>query len=95
MCRLSRNSGASASWNPKRLSRPVAGKLYLYSSTMSSPLNRSGRFGEKSPAPRIHKIFTVLEAGVTESRETGLYIVQVLIYFAGKYKVTFTDLGSR
>jgi hypothetical protein len=30
MCRLSRNSGASASWNPKGLSRPVAGKLYLY-----------------------------------------------------------------
>jgi hypothetical protein len=32
MCRLSRNSGASSSWNPKGLSRPVAGKLYLYCS---------------------------------------------------------------
>jgi hypothetical protein len=31
MCRLSRNSGASTSWNPKGLSRPVAGKLYLIS----------------------------------------------------------------
>jgi hypothetical protein len=30
MCRLSGNSGASTSWNPKGLSRPVAGKLYLY-----------------------------------------------------------------
>jgi hypothetical protein len=30
MCVLSTNSGASASWNPKGLSRPVAGKLYLY-----------------------------------------------------------------
>jgi hypothetical protein len=30
MCRLSRNSGASTSRNPKGLSRPVAGKLYLY-----------------------------------------------------------------
>jgi hypothetical protein len=29
MCRLSRKSRASASWNPKGLSRPVAGKLYL------------------------------------------------------------------
>jgi hypothetical protein len=29
MCRLSRNSGASTSWNPKGLSRPAAGKLYL------------------------------------------------------------------
>jgi hypothetical protein len=28
MCRLSRNSGASTSRNPKGLSRPVAGKLY-------------------------------------------------------------------
>jgi hypothetical protein len=29
-CRLSRNLGASASWNPKGLSRPVMGLLYLY-----------------------------------------------------------------
>jgi hypothetical protein len=29
MCRLSRNSGSSTSWNPKGVSRPVAGKLYL------------------------------------------------------------------
>jgi hypothetical protein len=29
MCRLSRNLGASTSWNPKGLSRPVMGLLYL------------------------------------------------------------------
>jgi hypothetical protein len=29
MCRLSRNSGASTSWNPKGLSRPVVEKFYL------------------------------------------------------------------
>jgi hypothetical protein len=29
-CRLSRNLGASTSWNPKGLSRPVMGLLYLY-----------------------------------------------------------------
>jgi hypothetical protein len=29
MCRLSRNSEAWTSWNPKGLSRPTAGKLYL------------------------------------------------------------------
>jgi hypothetical protein len=29
MCRLSINSGVSASWNPKGLSRPVEGNLYL------------------------------------------------------------------
>ena len=30
MCRLSRNLWASTSWNPKGLSRPVMGLLYLY-----------------------------------------------------------------
>jgi hypothetical protein len=30
MCRLSRNLGASTSWIPKGLSRPVMGLLYLY-----------------------------------------------------------------
>jgi hypothetical protein len=30
MCRLSGNSGASTSWNPKGLSKPVTGKLYLF-----------------------------------------------------------------
>jgi hypothetical protein len=30
MCRWPRNPGASASWNPKGLSRRVVGKLYVY-----------------------------------------------------------------
>jgi hypothetical protein len=30
MCRLSCNLGASTSWNPQGLSRPVMGLLYLY-----------------------------------------------------------------
>ena len=30
MCRLSWNLGASTSWNPQGLSRPVMGELYLY-----------------------------------------------------------------
>ena len=30
MCRMSWNLGASASWNPQGLSRPVMGLLYLY-----------------------------------------------------------------
>ena len=30
MCRLSWNLGASSSWNPQGLSRPVMGLLYLY-----------------------------------------------------------------
>jgi len=30
MCRSSWNLGASTSWNPQGLSRPVMGLLYLY-----------------------------------------------------------------
>jgi hypothetical protein len=30
MCRLSTNLGASTSWTPQGLSRPVMGLLYLY-----------------------------------------------------------------
>jgi hypothetical protein len=42
MCRLSRNSGVSASRNPKGLSRPVAGKLYftLHSTTLQTLRDR-------------------------------------------------------
>jgi hypothetical protein len=36
MCQLSRNSGASTSWNLKGLSRPVMGKLYLLRNCTSS-----------------------------------------------------------
>jgi hypothetical protein len=41
MCRLSRNSGASTSGNPKGLSRPVAGKL--------SFTVHEGKFFEEKP----------------------------------------------
>ena len=40
MCRLSRNSGASTSRKLKGLSRPVAGKLYLYLTPRYERLNR-------------------------------------------------------
>jgi hypothetical protein len=36
MCWLSRNLGASTTWNPKGLSRPVMRLLYLYCSKKSS-----------------------------------------------------------
>jgi hypothetical protein len=35
MCRLSINLGALTSWNPKSLSRPVVGLLYLYTFKIS------------------------------------------------------------
>jgi len=34
MCRLSWNLGASTSWNPQGLSRPVMGWLYLFYSSI-------------------------------------------------------------
>jgi hypothetical protein len=37
MCRLSRNLGASTSWSPKGLSRPVMGLLYLYKAYLGRP----------------------------------------------------------
>ena len=40
MCGLSRNSGTSTSWNPKGLSRPVAGNLYLFISPDGKTLNQ-------------------------------------------------------
>jgi hypothetical protein len=36
MCRLSRNLGASTSWNPKGLSRSVMGLLYLFTKHSNS-----------------------------------------------------------
>jgi hypothetical protein len=43
MCRLSRNSGASTSWNPKGLSRPVAGKFYVYLVQLSGTTSNSSQ----------------------------------------------------
>jgi hypothetical protein len=34
MCRLSKNLGASTSWSPKGLYRPVMGLLYLFMSAI-------------------------------------------------------------
>jgi hypothetical protein len=43
MCRLSINSGASNSWNPKGLSRLAVGKLYLTCYSLNqSPVSSSG-----------------------------------------------------
>ena len=40
MCRLSWNLGASASWKPQGLSRPVMGMLYLYPASLSDHQSR-------------------------------------------------------
>jgi hypothetical protein len=44
MCRLSRDSGASTSWKPKGLSRPVAGKLLLVEKIFCLPPGKSFKF---------------------------------------------------
>jgi hypothetical protein len=51
MCRVSRNLGASNSWNPKGLSRPVMGLLYLliHSSNNSLGSNQKIHAGETEP----------------------------------------------
>jgi hypothetical protein len=43
MCRVSWNLGASTSWNPKGLSRPVMGMLYLYLSYLQGSRVRDGK----------------------------------------------------
>jgi len=42
MCRLSLNLGASTSWNPQGLSRPVMGLLYLYRLYVLSSVQYNG-----------------------------------------------------
>jgi hypothetical protein len=46
MCRLSRNLGASTSWNPVGLSRPVTALLYLifYKSKNRRPTAKPGHY---------------------------------------------------
>ena len=39
MCRLSWNLGASASWNPQGLSRPVMGLLYLFTAQICTSIS--------------------------------------------------------
>jgi hypothetical protein len=51
MCRLSRNLGASTSWNPKGLSRPVVGFLYLY--LIQSKRTRLTSVCDLVPAPKF------------------------------------------
>jgi hypothetical protein len=52
MCRLSTNLGASTSWNPKGLSRPVMGLLYLLQQektrdiSSEKPMNMKYKFKE-------------------------------------------------
>jgi hypothetical protein len=50
MCRLSTNLGASTSWTPQGLSRPVMGLLYLLRS----------RYPLSSPIPIVHIQFTAI-----------------------------------
>jgi hypothetical protein len=57
MCRLSRNLGASTSWNPQGLSRPVMGLLYLYNITLNTPtcFDPQGIIIREGPKATVHK----------------------------------------
>jgi hypothetical protein len=48
MCRLSRNLGASTTWNPKGLSRRVMGLLYLLPHIIKSDQIRQDEIGGQS-----------------------------------------------
>jgi hypothetical protein len=53
MCQLSRNLGASTSWNPKGLSRPVMGLLYLYLTYSEAMVENIFLLGTVLPS-RVH-----------------------------------------
>ena len=75
MCRLSRNSGASASWNPKGLSRPVAGKLYLFK--LISLLKSSGQVYCKYRQPTTYLFFVCLSE---QTASFALYSIQGFVF---------------
>ena len=67
MCRLSWNLGASASWNPQGLSRPVIGLLYLYL-----------YIGAKTGLKCIYRNYFIFN----NILRTGVYVVaKVRLYF--------------
>jgi len=56
-CRLSWNLGASASWNPLGISRPVMGLLCLFMSLLINRLCRLGHVLKQSNSPTCCKSF--------------------------------------
>jgi len=89
-CRLSCNLGASTSWNPLGLSRPVMGLLYLYLTLPNSGnilpadacmWNFLGNFGELQCAPffafPLHLRQKVVDPPFTPSQ----YVLQEAIVF--------------
>jgi hypothetical protein len=62
MYRLSINLGASNSWNPKDLSRPVMGLLYLTATAQNNNSNNAGVSSSLDYVPtNIRTLFTLTE----------------------------------
>ena len=61
MCRLSRNSGASTSWNSKGLSRPVAGKLYLFFYLFFTRKDDTDRQTDKQEIVRMSNVWFLVK----------------------------------
>jgi hypothetical protein len=86
-CRLSRNLGASTSWSPKGLSRPVMGLLYLFFSTFTECLGRC------RPIPmNCNRNVSSLSANGFTSRVKAFASVKIkviLIWWSNEYNYTF------
>jgi hypothetical protein len=54
MCRLSWNLGASTSWNPQGLSRPVMGLLYIYQNRVITTLYKEPLFSIELKPVRMY-----------------------------------------
>jgi hypothetical protein len=82
MCRLSRNLGASTSWNPKDLSRPVMGllNLYLYPSTgLQCFTTHNATIHIVTHLKTIRTVFSVIQLGYCALQtQIGTAVTQLL-----------------
>jgi hypothetical protein len=89
MCRLSRSLGASTSWNPKGLSRPIMGLLYLliqqvYCSSVYSCFRAT--ISEKHGGRTPHILIRALDG---DKRSVPLSVVCLYEDFMGLTQLTF------
>jgi len=89
MWRLSWNLGASSSWNPQGLSRPLSGLLYLYCS------NRSLRRAFRTSPDTKQEFITQICRNLKVNERTNCNFIlrkEVSVKFTGK---TLTDRKSQ
>jgi len=104
MCRLSWNLGASNSWNPLGLSRPVMGMLYLYNIYYNGYIkNEWVRETSGSPSAKYKTASTVIErmaqCGLLQIRTFRRYLLpppyQYSIHVTGSSQTITSVLGPQ